>query len=309
MNWEKLGRVFRPGGDLAWARSHAALPIADHRHGPVYRVYFASRNDDNRSQIGYVDIDLNCPTEVIEVSPEPVVELGPLGTFDDSGVFPSSIVTHEGRKYLYYVGWMQGKRVPFYGMIGLAIGDGDSFNKHSPAPLVGRNAVDPYMTLSSCVRKEGDRWRMWYTTTTEVETNDHEGAIPNYHIKYAESDNGISWRRDGTVCIDYASDDETRIARPVIIEDDDRYRMWYCYAEGGGGYDIGYAESPDGCSWMRLDEEVGLSPSKDGWDSEMVAYPYVFDHKGTRYMLYSGNGYGESGFGIAWLRDDPADST
>jgi putative glycosyltransferase len=38
-----------------------------------------------------------------------------------------------------------------------------------------------------------------------------------------------------------------------------------------------------------------------GWDSEMIEYPFVFDHAGERYMLYNGNGYGKSGFGLAIL--------
>ena len=33
----------------------------------------------------------------------------------------------------------------------------------------------------------------------------------------------------------------------------------------------------------------------------MVCYPYVFDHAGNRYMLYNGNGYGRTGFGMAIL--------
>ena len=46
---------------------------------------------------------------------------------------------------------------------------------------------------------------------------------------------------------------------------------------------------------------VGIDVSKNGWDSEMICYPYVFDHKGKRYMLYNGNGYGKTGFGLAVL--------
>jgi hypothetical protein len=38
---------------------------------------------------------------------------------------------------------------------------------------------------------------------------------------------------------------------------------------------------------------------RDGWDSEMIEYPFVFEHDGLRYMLYNGNGYGRSGFGLA----------
>jgi hypothetical protein len=50
-----------------------------------------------------------------------------------------------------------------------------------------------------------------------------------------------------------------------------------------------------------MDSEVGIDVSSAGWDSEMVEYPHVFDHQGTRYMLYNGNHYGETGFGYAIL--------
>jgi len=33
----------------------------------------------------------------------------------------------------------------------------------------------------------------------------------------------------------------------------------------------------------------------------MVEYPFVFEHNGLRYMLYNGNSYGKTGFGIAVL--------
>jgi len=48
---------------------------------------------------------------------------------------------------------------------------------------------------------------------------------------------------------------------------------------------IKYAESRDGIKWNRLDHLSGIDVSPDGWDSEMIEYPFVFDHKGQRYML------------------------
>jgi hypothetical protein len=33
----------------------------------------------------------------------------------------------------------------------------------------------------------------------------------------------------------------------------------------------------------------------------MIAYPAVFDLGGRRYMLYNGNGFGATGFGLAEL--------
>ena len=73
--------------------------------------------------------------------------------------------------------------------------------------------------------------------------------------------------------------------------------MWYCYAIDN--YRIGYAESEDGIAWERKDDEVGIDISESGWDSEMIEYPFVFEHKGRKHMLYNGNEYGKEGIGYA----------
>jgi hypothetical protein len=33
----------------------------------------------------------------------------------------------------------------------------------------------------------------------------------------------------------------------------------------------------------------------------MIAYPYVYEYGGRKYMVYNGNGFGKSGFGFAVL--------
>jgi hypothetical protein len=52
---------------------------------------------------------------------------------------------------------------------------------------------------------------------------------------------------------------------------------------------------------VRQDEASGIDVSQSGWDANMIEYPFVFDHAGRRYMLYNGNGYGATGFGLAVL--------
>ena len=121
----------------------------------------------------------------------------------------------------------------------------------------------------------------------------------NYHIKYAESRDGINWQREGLVAIGFADDQEYAISRPSVIRDNDLWKMWYSFR--GQSYRIGYAESADGRQWRRLDTQVGIDVSTTGWDAEMIEYPFVFDHQGQRYMLYNGNGYGKTGFGLAVL--------
>ena len=101
------------------------------------------------------------------------------------------------------------------------------------------------------------------------------------------------------MAIDYSDDSEYAISRPSVIRDRDCWRMWFSHR--GSAYRIGYAESLDGIHWKRLDADCQIDVSESGWDSEMIEYPFVFDHDGSRYMLYNGNGYGKTGFGLAVL--------
>lgn len=299
--WVRQGLIFELPGDSGWARTHAAIPVAD-RRGELYRVYFSTRDEKGRAQVGSFDLDLGA-RRVVRVGRRPAIGLGPLGSFDDSGVTTSWVVTHEGRKYHYYSGWSLGVTVPFYFYVGLALSEdgGESYRRVSAAPVLERSAVDPYLTASPCVLVEDGVWRMWYVSGTGWEAR---GGRPRhyYHIKYAESADGIRWRRDGVVCIDYRSPDEYAIARPCVVKDGGIYRMWFSHR--GDRYRIGYAESADGLVWERKDAGMGLGASETGWDSDMVEYSYVFDHEGERYMLYNGNGYGQTGIGLAVLAPD-----
>jgi hypothetical protein len=192
--------------------------------------------------------------------------------------------------------------VPFYTGVGCAISDdgGRTFARVSEGPILAADGVDPFFTTSPWVRNENGLWRMWYSSCVRW-----EAASPTphhvYHVRYAESDDGIVWRRDGRVAVDFVSPDEYAIARPCVVKDGDLYRMWYSHR--GERYRIGYAESTDGLRWRRRDDLLGLDPSSEPWESEMVEYPFVFDHDGRRWLLYNGNGYGATGIAHAVLED------
>ncbi len=303
MKWIKKGLVLEPKGTLNWQVTHAAVPFADRIEGDLYRIYFAGRDNRNRSQIGYVEIDIKQPQKISYITEKPVLGLGPLGAFDDNGLFPSWIVNYNDKKYLYYVGWMEGKRIRYHSALGLAISKdgGKTFEKFSKAPVIGINNIDPYMILTTCVRIENEKWKMWYTSGVGWEI-ENDSPKPRYHIRYAESKDGINWERNGIVCIDFKSNDEWAIGRPCVIKENGIYKMWYSYS--AGSYRIGYAESNDGIRWKRKDEEVGIDVSESGWDSEMVAYAFIFEHDGKKYMLYNGNNYGKHGFGYAILDEN-----
>ena len=298
MRWEKRGLLVLPPTQLPWSASHAAVPFAD-PDGDDLVVYFTTRDERGRSHVAAAQVDL--ADRRVDVDAEPVLAPGSLGAFDDSGTMMSCLVHGDEGLYLYYQGWSLGLTVPFYVFVGCAIRrHGDTrFARVSPSPVLGRNPVDPYMCASPWVMRESDRWRMWYVSNIGWRTQP-EGP-PHYlvHIKYAESRNGIDWDRDGYVCLDFSSPDEYAISRPCVVRDGDVYRMWYSHR--GAAYRIGYAESRDGLSWDRMDGAVGIDVSPEGWDSDMIEYPCVFDFGGTRHMLYNGNDFGRAGAGWAVL--------
>ena len=300
MKWIKKGLIFEPQAVFDWMVSHAMTPFAERIDGDIFRVYYSSRDEKGRAQMSYFDADICQPGKVLYVHDKPIVGLGPLGAFDDSGVTAPWMVNACNRKYLFYNGWSLWKTVPFAIFIGLAISEdgGKTFQKVSQSPILARDPVDPYLTAALCVLIENDTWKMWYTSGVRWVIEDDQPKH-YYHIKYAESKDGINWERKGVVCIDFEDESEYAIAHPSVIHEKGLYKMWYCYR--GENYRVGYAESEDGLTWERKDEEVGIDVSESGWDSEMLAYPSVFDHKGQRYMLYNGNGYGRTGIGLAVL--------
>lgn len=218
----------------------------------------------------------------------------------------SSFVKHNGKIYMYYSGWNVPSNVRYHNSIGLAISedDGESFHKHSDGPIIDRSVNIPIMAAGPYVIKKSEtEWIMYYLSCSEwIEGIDK--LEPVYDIHYAKSCNGIDWDiPDENSCI--VGDNEA-IAQPCIIADNDKYHMWYSYRKTddyrnnrSNSYRIGYAISYDGINWKRLDDEVGIDVSDEGWDSEMIEYPYVIEYKGDFLMFYNGNGFGKSGIGCA----------
>ena len=296
MGWQKKGLLLPAPPPVRWGVSHAALPVV-RAAGAVAELYFSTRDAEGRSHIGRATLSPDLAGEP-SVESEPLLGPGRLGSFDDAGVTTGCVVDHEEVLYLYYSGWTRGVTVPFYFYVGCArsLDGGEHFTRVSEAPVLERSDVDPYLTASPWIIVENGLWRMWYVSGTGWE---NRGGRPlhRYHIKYAESRDGLAWNRRGHVCIDYRHEDEYAIARPCVVRDDGRYRMWYC--SRGAAYRLGYAESDDGLTWERRDHEAALEPSSNGWDSEMIGYPAVYDRDGRRYLLYNGNGYGATGIGYA----------
>ena len=299
-NWIKKGLFFEPNKNLYWQNSHAAIPTSIKIDKNIVRTFFNSRDKNNKAYVGHFDWDL-IKKDIVYKTDKPILSPGEYGLFDDHGTQVTSIVKNGKEFFMYYLGWNPGVKKPlFYTSIGLAIStDGaKTFKKFSKAPIMQRSAFDPWMVSGGTVIKEKKNWRMYYLSGQKISFN---GELANsyYDIKYAESKDGISWKRDGTICLSLKKN-ETNISRMSIIKEK-IYRAWYPYKKKGDDYRIGYAESKDGIIWHRKDNLVNLNISKKGWDSKALDKVEIIEGQGEIIMLYNGNRFGYDGIGLAVL--------
>jgi len=303
MRWRKLGLIFKAAGQHPWMQSHCSMPFAEPVGGKIIRIWFTTRDDRNRSHVAWLEIDITDPQRILRLSDEPILSPGPPDQFDHMGVGASCIVPDTGTRRLYYIGWSHKGPDPYHIAIGLAVlrKENTAVVRQSGTPILDRSPEDPTMVSTPFVLRDQSHWYMWYLSVTDWPDPDQQ---PHYNLRCATSPDGITWRTHATPCIDIEHPTEVAIARPVVIRDDGLWRMWLCHRGTDYPYRVGYAESQDGDRWTRRDAMAGIHASKSGWDSEMIAYPYVFDHNDSRFMLYAGNGYGRDGMGLAILEED-----
>ena len=299
--WKKRGLIYCPDGSVEWQKQFAMLPtpwlISDDR----LRVFVGFCDDKNVGKIGYVDVNPNNPKDVIEISKKPILDIGDDGAFDDNGVVPISIIEHENKVYLYYIGFQQGVKVPYYMFCGLAISEdgGLTFQRYSKSPILDRIDDEIYARCGVNVIKHNGVFRMWYIGSYKNGWVESQGKLrPLYIMKTCESTDGIHWTNP-VQCLEYNNSDEHGFGRPYVWYEDGMFKMYYSIRTYSRGYYIGYAESQDGLQWIRMDEQAGLDLSTEGWDCQNLSYPYLFRRKDKMYMFYNGNGCGKSGFGYA----------
>lgn len=303
--WRPLGRVVEPVSSGDWWTSHASYPTVLCDDDGSLSIYFSVRDAMNRSSLACIKLMLDGDRwDTIGPVRGPLLGPGPRGAFDADGVTATSFLRHKGRIYAYYLGWTIGVSVPFTNTIGVAVRRSDgTFERLSPAPIVGRSLENPFTLGYPWVLPTQRGFEMWFGTHLFW---GGEGLQMSHVIKQALSTNALDWVPQDRVVIPLAgaSDpDEFAVSRPVVLaEPDGKLSMWY--ARRRPHYSIGYARSADqGVSWERRDDLFTICGEPESWEAEERTYPCVFDHGGSRYMLYNGNGYGRAGFGLARLEN------
>ncbi|WP_159999943.1 hypothetical protein [Roseomonas sp. 18066] len=264
------------------------------------RLYLGGRDAGGRSHIGRLDFDgppAPGHAPALRGLHGPLLSLGAPGCFDADGTGYPWLVEADDALRMYYVGWQRlGGAVPFRNQIGLAVSrdGGDSFCRHSRAPLLPASDAEPIGHGSCAVQRCSDgSWRMLYTSFLEWAEVPDGGLRHRYHLHTGWSADGLDWQRPGEVAVPLADDREYALGAPApwgraperifFTARGDRYRLFLGTAEGAGRF-------------RRHPAPVEI-PAGD-WDDGMQCYPRILRAGGQDFLFYAGNGYGRAGIGF-----------
>jgi hypothetical protein len=299
--WRALGHVHVATGEAPGHMTHASYPTPLPLPDGTLRVFFSPRDAEGRSTVFSLDLALREDGfERLGPPVGPWLEPGPRGAFDDAGTSIGWVGWRDdGGLDCWYLGWSLGVSVPFRNFIGRATAAPGAarMQRASPVPLLDRSVEDPFTLGYPWVMRRDGELCIWYGTHRSWGA---EWMAMDHVIRRAVSlDEGRHWQRDVAPALMPDGGAEWALSRPSVLVDAAGWHMWYC--RRFETYRLGYAFSVDGVRWERRDDAIGFVTPDAAWELGSRTYPAVFDHAGRRWMLYNGEGYGRSGFGLAVL--------
>jgi len=144
-----------------------------------------------------------------------------------------------------------------------------SSGQHERAPHGRGNIYAPTVLI------EDQLWKIWYGA---------QGKDGHDRICYAESTDGIVWKKQGVVLEDPTAN---HLNDPCVIKVDNAYWMYYTRAKRDILDEVHLAISSDGKNWKP--QGTVLAPGNAGaWDSLSVGRPCVLKDEATYKMWYDG---------------------
>ncbi len=297
--WRKSGLLFSSQDD---GFTHGSHPCIVQLEGTRYIIAFTRRDTVRKSHVFLVEAEVSEGKIALTSAPKQALSPGPPCHFDCDGVISVCLVENEGSYFLYYVGWQNLPEGLWQCDTGRARLDPHrlTLTREFAGPVLGRDKDNPLFAAATAFHVSDGLWQTWYNSGISWQKTE-AGWKHHYGIHYAESRDGIEWMCHPGMCLPFRDEHEYAFGRPSVLYREGHYFMWYAHRATAttDTYRIGFSFSQDGRTWHRADALAGITVADTGWDSEMICYPSVFEHEGLFYMLYNGNNYGATGFGLA----------
>ena len=222
------------------------------REENVYKMWYGTTQNGSLAQIGYAisNDGINWTNY-----PEPVIKLGPLGSWDDEDVETPTVVKYDGTYHMWYCARGEPEGSPWSPEATYRIGhatsqDGIIWTKDPNNPIIPlgnqeTNDWDWAVSAEPTVIVESGIFKMWYVGGNIINNKFY------LHIGYAESNNGSQWSKHDNNPV-LTTLEYNGLTTPSIIHLGVAYELWYTIFNEQTGLPAGpfkHALSIDGINW------------------------------------------------------------
>lgn len=284
------------------------------RQGEEYFLFYAGGTPDGGRQICLATCPVSDVGEWTRLGP--LLPVGGPDDFDAMWCVLPCVHRFGDQWHLYYTGRNPklGQGLQSFTGIGLATSpDLRNWTKSSNEPVLRGDGFAQWPdnkgvagggSLIEIPQPDGRiLYRMYYTLA--VGTNNADLRIDQAkHSVVAHSYDGIKWFEKRQVLnprLDARYEDAATIGLTVWPVKSGWRGIYAGIGTQFGYYSLCEASSDDGLVWHRgaPGENLALAPQGDGWESQMVEYPFIIEEEGRLRLFYCGNGYGATGIGTA----------
>ncbi|MHA2281212.1 MAG: hypothetical protein ACXAC5_10200 [Promethearchaeota archaeon] len=267
-------------------------------YGGEYKMWYSGTSGTNY-RIGYA----SSPDGITwtKYGSNPVLDLGPGGSFDEVYVAHASVMVEGGTYHMWYSGVdSSGEGRTGYA----ACFDGISWAKYGGNPVLNLGpggSWDDFRAYAPSVASNGSRYFMSYMG--------NDNSI--YRIGYAYSDDMINWTKSPSnpvlVLGPGGSWESNTLGGCSLLYDASDFKLWY-HGGDGSRTQVGYATIPFMDNWKKYPGNPVLDIGTGGqWDDTFVRNPSIIFDGTTYHMWYSGYnginwriGYATSTDGVNW---------
>lgn len=214
--------------------------------------------------------------------PRIALEVAPSIEWEKSDANRPGVVRVGDSWYMWYTGQNHERHT---GALGLATsGDGANWERVGDEPVLSpAGGWEKESLMCPHVIHEGGRFRMWYSGGDIYEPD---------AIGYAESEDGIHWRRAASNPVLWPAEgwERDRVTGACIVPHGGAYLAFYVgFGEGFEAAQIGMARSRDGIhDWERYPgNPIVVKGEAGAWDDCNVYKPYVVRFRDRWHMYYN----------------------
>ncbi len=137
--------IYCPSGKNGFDKIHCLKPTPFIIDNETVRVYFGVRDEESKTRTTFIDLSINNLNEIKYIHDKPVIDLGKIVCFDNSGAYVCSVVKKDSKIFMYYIGWNPSITVHTRNSIGVIFSEYKVFwfNRIYDGSNLERNKMEP----------------------------------------------------------------------------------------------------------------------------------------------------------------------